>query len=125
MSHYCRGGMIDRWIAFIVSGNSIPFGMRADHYHFALSSSLRPAESESCYFPSVAKSISGGGNCATAAFLRPIMESMGVKYRPEVSLDVVIKDTVVNLTGVSVSWLGKFSDRSSKCHQHQCLQRRI
>ena len=100
------------------SGPSIPFGMRADHYHFALSTSLRPAESESCYFPSAAKSIPGGGNCATTAFLLPMMESMGVKYRPEVSLGVVVKDTVVDLTGVSAYWRGKFSDRSSKCHQH-------
>jgi len=30
--------------------------MQADHYHFALSTLLRPAESESCYFPSAAKS---------------------------------------------------------------------
>jgi hypothetical protein len=52
----------------------------------------------------------GGGNCATTAFLRPMMESMGVKYRPEVSLGVVVKDTVVDLTGVSVYWRGKFSD---------------
>ena len=76
------------------SGPSIPFGMRADHYHFALSTSLRPAESESRYFPSAAKSILGGGNCATTAF-RPMMESMGVKYHPEVSLGVDVKDTVV------------------------------
>ena len=92
------------------SGNSIPFGMRADHYHFALSTSLCPAESESCYFPSAAKSIPGGGNCATTAFLRPMMKSMGVKYRPEVSVGVVIKDTVVDLTGVRVYWHGKFLD---------------
>ena len=39
-----------------------------------------------------------------------MMESMGVKYRPEVSLGVVVKDTVVDLTGVSVYWRGKFSD---------------
>ena len=50
------------------SGNSIPFGMQADHYHFALSTSLRPAESESRYFPSAEKSIPGGGNCATMAY---------------------------------------------------------
>ena len=30
-----------------------------------------------------------------------MMESMGVKYRPEVSLGVVVNDTVVDLTGVS------------------------
>jgi hypothetical protein len=96
-----------------LSGNSIPFGMRADHHHFALSTSLRPAESESRYFSSAAKSIPGVGNCATTAFLRPMMESMGVKYRPEVSLGVVVKDTVVDLTGVSAYWRGIFSDRSS------------
>jgi len=53
-----------------------------------------------------------------------MMESMSVKYRPEVSLGVVIKDTIVDLTGVSLYWCGNFLDRSSKCHQHQCLQKK-
>ena len=40
-----------------------------------------------------------------------MMESMGVRYRPEVSLGVVVKDTVVDLTGVSLYWWSIFSDR--------------
>ena len=87
-----------------LSGNSIPFGMRSDHHHFALSTSLRPAKSDSC-------NLSNGDNCTTTAFLRPMMESMGVKYRPEVSLGLVVNDNVVDLTGVSSYWRSVFSDR--------------
>ncbi len=38
---------------------------------------------------------------------------MGVRYCPEVSLGVVVKDTVVNLTGVSTYWRLIFLDTSS------------
>jgi hypothetical protein len=87
-----------------LSGNSIPFGMRSDHHHFALSTSLRPAKSDS-------RPLSSSDNCTATAFLRPIMESMGVKYRPEVSLGLVVEDNVVDLTGVSSYWRSVFSDR--------------
>ena len=87
--------------------------MRSDHHHFALSTSLHPAESKSRSLSSVAKSIPGGGNCVTAAFLRTMMESMGVRYCPEVSLGVVVKDTVVDLAGVSTYWRVIFLDTSS------------
>jgi hypothetical protein len=92
-----------------LSGNSIPFGMRSDHHHFALSTSLRPPESDLRSFSSTP----GSGNCATTALLRPIMESMGVRYRPEVSLGVVVKDTVVDLTGLGAYWRVIFSDGNS------------
>jgi len=87
-----------------LSGNSIPFGRRADHHHFALSTSLRPAASD-------ARSFTAGDN-SSSAFLRPMMESMGVGYRPEVSLGAVVKDTVVDLTGVGSYWRSVFTDRS-------------
>jgi hypothetical protein len=43
-------------------------------------------------------------SCGVNVFLRPMMESMGVKYRPGVSIGVVVKDTVVDLTGVESYW---------------------
>ena len=92
-----------------LSGNSIPFGRRADHHHFALSTSLRLSAFD-------ARSFGAGinnGDCATSAFLRPMMESMGVKYRPEVSVGAVVKDSVVDLTGVGSYWRSVFADRSS------------
>eukprot|EP00571_Detonula_confervacea_P010339 CAMPEP_0172299482 /NCGR_PEP_ID=MMETSP1058-20130122/1772_1 /TAXON_ID=83371 /ORGANISM="Detonula confervacea, Strain CCMP 353" /LENGTH=1012 /DNA_ID=CAMNT_0013008939 /DNA_START=79 /DNA_END=3117 /DNA_ORIENTATION=+ len=91
------------------SGNSIPFGRRADHHHFAISTSLRPAASDNARS---FNSIPGSG-CTASAFLRPMMESMGVKYRPEVSLGMVAKDTVVDLTGVGSYWRAVFTDRQS------------
>jgi hypothetical protein len=87
-----------------LSGNSIPFGMRSDHHHFALSTSLRPAKSDS-------RPLSSSDNCTATAFLRPMMESMGVKYRPEVSLGLVVEENVMDLTGVSSYWRSVFSDR--------------
>ena len=87
-----------------LSGNSIPFGMRSDHHHFALSTSLRPAKSNS-------RPLFSSDNCTATVFLRPMMESMGVKYRPEVSLGLVVEDNVVDLTGVSSYWRSVFSDR--------------
>lgn len=82
-----------------LSGNSTPFGRRASHHHFALSTSLRPASSEKV------------GD--TSAFLRPMMESMGVRYRPEVSLGSVVKDSVSDLTGVGSYWRSIFTNRRS------------
>ena len=43
-------------------------------------------------------------SCGTSAFLLPIMESMGVKYCPEVSSGVVVRDLVVDLTEVAPYW---------------------
>jgi len=40
-----------------------------------------------------------------------MIESMGVSYRPEVSLGVVVKDAVVDLTGVSSYWRSIFLNR--------------
>jgi len=80
-----------------LSGNSTPFGRRANHHHFALSTSLRPATSEKV------------GD--TSAFLRPMMESMGVRYRPEVSLGSVVRDSVSDLTEVGSYWRTIFADR--------------
>ena len=88
-----------------LSGNSTPFGKRANHHHFALSTSLRPSASDSRSFTAT------GHDCATSAYLRSMMESMGVKYRPEVSLGAVVKDTVVDLTGVGSYWRSVFTDR--------------
>lgn len=42
--------------------------------------------------------------CGTSAFLLPIMESIGVKYCPEVSSGVVVWDLVVDLTEVAPYW---------------------
>jgi len=93
-----------------LSGNSTPFGRRADHHHFALSTSLRPAASDVQASFSVPNP---GGNGASSAFLRPMMEGMGVKYRPEVSLGAVVKDTVVDLTGIGSYWRSIFTNRTS------------
>jgi len=89
-----------------LSGAAIPFGRRAVHHHFALSTSLRPAASD-------ARSSSFDGS-SSSGFLRPMMESMGVAYRPEVSLGSVVKDTVVDLTGVGSYWRSIFTDRRSQ-----------
>lgn len=78
-----------------LSGNTNPFGRRSVHHHFALSTGLRPAASD--------------GECVTTSYLRPIMESLGVRYRPEVSVGVVAKDTVVDLTGVGSYWSTVFT----------------
>lgn len=83
-----------------LSGNAVPFGRRIDHHHFALSTSLRPA---------AADSFTG----ALPTTLQPIMESMGVTYRPEVSLGMVIKDTAVDLSGVGSYWRSIFADRKN------------
>lgn len=91
-----------------LSGNEIAFGRRADHHHFALLSSLRPsaAESRRCNLAE-----SGGCTGVASAYLRPIMESMGMKYRPEVSSGLVVRDTVAQLTGVSSYWGSVFAER--------------
>ncbi|KAL7490255.1 hypothetical protein ACHAW6_015982 [Cyclotella cf. meneghiniana] len=89
--HVGGGGLLNS-----LSGHSSPFGRRSDHHHFALSTALRPASSESNTFAAT--------SCCTSAFIRPVMESMGAKYRPEVSVGVVVKDTVVDLTGVGSYW---------------------
>jgi hypothetical protein len=97
-----------------LSGNSTPFGRRSDHRHFALSTSLRPADSDSRSFSSGINTIPGGGSdCVVSSFLRPIMESMGSNYRPEVSSGLVVKDSVVELTEVDSYWRSIFSDRRS------------
>lgn len=89
----CVGG---RGMLYSLSGHVSPFGMRSDHHHFALSSALRPTFSD-------ANGIAAN-SCGVNVFLRPMMESMGVKYRPGVSIGVVVKDTVVDLTGVESYW---------------------
>ncbi|KAL3771506.1 hypothetical protein ACHAWU_003681 [Discostella pseudostelligera] len=97
-----------------LSGNSTPFGRRSDHRHFALSTSLRPADSDSRSFSSGTNAIpGGGGDCVVSSFLRPIMESMGSNYRPEVSSGLVVTDSVVELTEVGSYWRTIFSDRRS------------
>lgn len=84
-----------------LSGNSIPFGRRADHHHFALLSSLRPAASDVCGLAS-----------PTTAFLRLMMESMGIGYRPEASVGLVVEDTLLNLTGdIGSYWRCIFAER--------------
>jgi len=63
-----------------LSGNEIAFGRRTDHHHFALLASLRPPASESRHCnPTVTASARGAD--ITSAYLRPTMESMGIKYR--------------------------------------------
>ena len=84
------GGLLES-----LSGHS-DFGRRSDHHHFALSSALRPSSTDVTKFST--------RDCGTSAFLRPMMEGMGVKYRPEVSSCVVVKDTVMNLTEVGSYW---------------------
>jgi hypothetical protein len=84
------GGLLES-----LSGHAL-FGKRSDHHHFALSSALRPSSSDVKKFSTT--------DCGTSAFLRPIMESMGMKYRPEVSSGVVVKDSVVDLTDVGSYW---------------------
>ncbi|KAL7540696.1 hypothetical protein ACHAWF_006761 [Thalassiosira exigua] len=93
-----------------LSGNSVPFGRRADHHHFALSSSLRPSASDARSFDDAR--VHPGG-CGASAFLRPMMEGMGVRYRPDVSSGAVVRDTVADLTGVGSYWRSIFADRSA------------
>ncbi|KAL7495039.1 hypothetical protein ACHAWT_003592 [Skeletonema menzelii] len=90
------------------SGNELAFGRRADHHHFALLTSLRPSVTESRRCNSAA----GGGSAGvTSAYLRPMMESMGMKYRPEVSSGLVVRDSVAQLTGVGSYWGSVFAER--------------
>ncbi|KAL9183090.1 hypothetical protein ACHAXT_004877 [Thalassiosira profunda] len=89
-----------------LSGTCAPFGRRSAHHHFALSISLRPSASDATRFDA------SGGDQSTSAFLRPMMESMGVKYRPEVSLGAVVKDSVVDATGgVGSYWKSVFASQ--------------
>ncbi|KAL7466250.1 hypothetical protein ACHAXS_006543 [Conticribra weissflogii] len=92
-----------------ISGSIEPFGRRSSHHHFALSASLRPAASDRL---SSLIDYSYSGKCASAAYLRPIMEGLGVKYRPEVSLGLVVRDTVVDLTNIGSYWRSVFSSQS-------------
>ena len=80
-----------------LSGNTKHFGMRSMHYHFTLSASIRPAD--------VCKDDEFGN------LLRPTMESLGVKYRPEVSMGLVANDSVVKLTELGAYWPSLFVDR--------------
>jgi len=91
-----------------LSGNEMAFGRRTDHHHFALLTSLRPSTTESRRCDSAEGSES---NCITSAYLRPIMESMGMKYRPEVSSGLVVRDSVAQLTGVGSYWGSVFAER--------------
>jgi hypothetical protein len=93
-----------------LSGNEIAFGRRTDHHHFALLASLRPSASESRRCSSTTFS-TGGSPDVTSAYLRPIMESMGMKYRPEVSSGLVVRDSVEQLTGMSSYWGSVFAER--------------
>ena len=86
----CGGGLLES-----LSGHT-NFGRRSDHHHFALSSALRPSSTDRAKF--------SPENCGTSEFLRPMMEGMGVKYRPEVSSGVVVKDSVMDLTVVGSYW---------------------
>mmetsp|Transcript_28884 Transcript_28884/g.65766 ORF Transcript_28884/g.65766 Transcript_28884/m.65766 type:complete len:846 (-) Transcript_28884:40-2577(-) len=79
-----------------LSGNSKLFGTRSLHYHFTLSASNRPAD--------VCKHDEFG------TLLRPTMESLGVEYRPEVSMGVVANDSVVKLTELGSYWPLLFVD---------------
>jgi len=91
-----------------LSGNDIAFGRRTDHHHFALLSSLRPSATESRR----SNSVQGSGSTGVAsAYLRPMMESMGMKYRPEVSSGLVVRDSVAQLTGVCSYWGSVFAER--------------
>ena len=80
-----------------LSGSPKHFGTRSLHYHFTLSASIRPAD--------VSKHDEFG------TLLRPTMESLGVKYRPEVSMGVVVNDSVVKLTELGAYWPLLFVDR--------------
>lgn len=91
-----------------LSGNDIAFGRRTDHHHFALLTSLRPSVTESRRCKSAAGS---GSTCVASAYLRPMMESMGMKYRPEVSSGLVVRDSVARLTGVGSYWGSVFAER--------------
>lgn len=91
-----------------LSGNDIAFGRRTDHHHFALLTSLRPSFTESRRCRSAAGS---GSTCVPSAYLRPMMESMGMKYRPEVSSGLVVRDSVAQLTGVGSYWGSVFTER--------------
>ena len=91
-----------------LSGNDIAFGRRTDHHHFALLTSLRPSATESRR----SNSVEGSGSTGVAsAYLRPMMESMGMKYRPEVSSGLVVRDSVAQLTGVGSYWGSVFAER--------------
>ncbi len=102
------GGMLSS-----LSGNNTPFGRRSDHRHFALSTSLRPSDSDSRSVSSSGINAINVGSDCVSSFLRPMMESMGSDYRPEVSSGLVVKDSVVELTELGSYWRSIFSDRRS------------
>ena len=86
-----------------LSGATVPFGKRAIHRHFSLSAALRPTMADALGSSAFVENHNAGSALPTS-FLRPMMESMGVAYRPEASFGLVARESVAELTGGGSYW---------------------
>ena len=77
------GGILSTFSPLPASGQA---SIRSNHSHFALSSTYRPAGSDPSSDPA-------------AAYTTLLMEGMGIRYRPEVSVGTVVRQSIRGLTG--------------------------
>ena len=77
------GGILSSFSPVPSSGQA---SIRSNHSHFALSSSYRPAGNDPSSDPA-------------AAYTTPLMEGRGLRYRPEVSVGTVVRQSIRGLTG--------------------------
>ena len=77
------GGILSSFSPVPSSGQA---SIRSNHSHFALSSTYRPAGNDPSSDPA-------------AAYTTPLMEGMGLRYRPEVSVGTVVRQSIRGLTG--------------------------
>jgi len=96
---------------------------RSLHHHFALSSSFRPPSPppETLSFASFLKKSKSSNNNgpkkdAISTYLTPMMESLGIRYRPEISSSVIVPQSIHALTRESTAagiyWPSIFSSSS-------------
>jgi len=77
------GGMLSTFSPVPSSGQA---SVRSNHSHFALSSTYRPAGNDPSSDPAT-------------AYTTPLMEGMSIRYRPEVSVGTVVRQSIRGLTG--------------------------
>ena len=81
--HKNYGGILSSFSPVPSSGQA---SIRSNHSHFALSSTYRPAGNDPSSDPA-------------AAYTTPLMEGMGLRYRPEVCVGTVVRQSIRGLTG--------------------------
>ena len=81
--HHNYGGSLSSFSPVPSSGQA---SIRSNHSNFALSSTYRPAGNDPSSDPA-------------AAYTTPLMEGMAFRYRPEVSVGTVVRQSIRGLTG--------------------------